>query len=117
MTRAGLPHLAMTFAIVKVFPEPVTPRSVWSRLPALRPFTSVSIATGWSPAGRYSLLRINLFTDQLYQNFGLFSLSFVSSSVLCRRSSPCPQAARLHAEGARARARTFYFLRSVYPYH
>jgi len=28
MTMAGLPILAMTFAIVNVLPEPVTPKSV-----------------------------------------------------------------------------------------
>ena len=40
----------MTFAIVKVFPEPVTPSRVWWASPAPIPSTSRSIAAGWSPA-------------------------------------------------------------------
>ena len=41
----------MTLAIVKVFPEPVTPSSVWKRSPRASPAVSSAIARGWSPAG------------------------------------------------------------------
>src|SRR3989344_6311826 len=41
----------MTFAIVKVFPLPVTPKSVWCRRPLSNPCSSFLIACGWSPAG------------------------------------------------------------------
>src|SRR5687767_8496968 len=41
----------MTLAIVIVFPEPVTPRSVWNRSPRSRPAVSSRMALGWSPAG------------------------------------------------------------------
>jgi hypothetical protein len=51
ITNAGLPYWAITFAMVKVLPEPVTPSSVWLGLPLRSPSTSFSIACGWSPAG------------------------------------------------------------------
>jgi hypothetical protein len=51
MISVGRSHWAMTFAIVKVFPEPVTPSSVWCRWPARIDATSRSIACGWSPVG------------------------------------------------------------------
>ena len=35
----------------EVFPLPVTPSRVWQRSPRSTPFTSVSIACGWSPVG------------------------------------------------------------------
>ena len=41
----------MTLAMVNVLPEPVTPSSVWYRLPACSDRTSASIASGWSPVG------------------------------------------------------------------
>ena len=50
---AGRPSRAITLAIVKVLPEPVTPSSVWNASPSSMPSTSCSIAVGWSPAGRY----------------------------------------------------------------
>ena len=40
--------------MVKVLPEPVTPSSTWSRSCARTPFTSSSIACGWSPSGSNS---------------------------------------------------------------
>ena len=40
-------------AIVKVFPEPVIPLSVWWVAPDSIPETSLAIASGWSPAGIY----------------------------------------------------------------
>ena len=42
---------AITCAMVKVLPEPVTPSSTWSRSWASAPFTSSSMAVGWSPRG------------------------------------------------------------------
>ncbi len=66
----------MIFAIVNVLPLPVTPRSVWNRLPSIRPFVNFSIACGWSPEGMYSLTNLNLFiylrtygTDLIAGNF------------------------------------------------
>ena len=41
----------MTFAIVNVLPEPVTPSSVCALTPARNPATSFATASGWSPAG------------------------------------------------------------------
>ena len=53
-TIAGRPRRAITFAIVKVLPEPVTPSSTWVRSCRLMPSTSSRIAVGWSPFGSYS---------------------------------------------------------------
>src|SRR5687768_9284865 len=50
-TRAGRPNCLMTFAIIIVLPEPVTPRSVWKRSPRPSPAVSSAMARGWSPAG------------------------------------------------------------------
>ena len=50
-TRVGRWSWSMTWATVKVLPEPVTPSRVWSRLPWRRLSTSPAIACGWSPAG------------------------------------------------------------------
>jgi hypothetical protein len=52
ITSAGFPRLAMTCAMVSVFPVPVAPSSVWYLSPRLRPSVSSSMARGWSPAGR-----------------------------------------------------------------
>ena len=41
----------MTCAIVKVLPEPVTPRRTWSVSPLLAASTRSAMAVGWSPAG------------------------------------------------------------------
>ena len=41
----------MMLAIVKVLPEPVTPKSVCSCAPARIPRVNASIASGWSPVG------------------------------------------------------------------
>ena len=46
MTSVGIPAFAITFAIVYVFPEPVTPRSVWNLSLRLSPSVSSSIAFG-----------------------------------------------------------------------
>ena len=49
----------MTLAIVIVFPEPVTPSSVWNRSPRAKPADSSAIAFGWSPAGWKGAWRSN----------------------------------------------------------
>src|SRR5262245_49321868 len=49
----------MAFAIVIVFPEPVTPSSVWKRSPRSSPAVSSAIAFGWSPAGSNGAWRRN----------------------------------------------------------
>src|SRR3990167_6170377 len=50
---AGRPSRAITLAMVKVLPEPVTPSRVWNTSPSFTPSTSCRIASGWSPAGGY----------------------------------------------------------------
>ncbi len=52
-TIAGRPSRAMTLAMVKVLPEPVTPSRVWNTSPFSTPSTKPSMAVGWSPAGGY----------------------------------------------------------------
>jgi hypothetical protein len=49
----------MTFAIVYVFPDPVTPRRVWYCDPDSKPSTSSLMAPGWSPAGEKGAVRVN----------------------------------------------------------
>ena len=51
----------MTFAIVKVFPDPVTPKSTWLNSPLFALLTNFLIASGWSPAGLKSDLILNFF--------------------------------------------------------
>lgn len=60
MTRAGRSKLAITLAIVNVFPEPVTPMRVWDFLPSFRACVSLSMASGWSPAGLKALFNLNM---------------------------------------------------------
>ncbi|MNW03651.1 hypothetical protein D3C71_1996170 [compost metagenome] len=43
---AGRPMRAITLAMVKVLPEPVTPSSVWKVSPSFRPSTSLLMASG-----------------------------------------------------------------------
>ena len=42
---------AITLAIVKVLPDPVTPNSVWWAKPFSKPASKRRIASGWSPSG------------------------------------------------------------------
>src|SRR5438309_3016065 len=51
MMIAGRPTRAITFAIVYVLPEPVTPSNVWYESPSSMPSVSLAIACAWSPAG------------------------------------------------------------------
>jgi len=46
MMRVGRSTLAMTFAIVKVFPDPVTPRRTWCFSPWRIPSVRRSMARG-----------------------------------------------------------------------
>ena len=62
MISVGLFSAAMTLAMVKVLPEPVTPSKVSNWLPSLKPFTSCSIACGWSPVGLYFECSLNSIT-------------------------------------------------------
>ena len=45
-TIAGRPKRAITLAMVKVLPEPVTPNKVWKLNPSLMPSTNFSMAAG-----------------------------------------------------------------------
>ncbi len=61
----------MTFAIVKVLPEPVTPRSTCVCSPASdMPFTSSSIAPGWSPFGSKSETILRATPPSLFSGRG-----------------------------------------------
>ena len=49
----GFPTLAITFATVKVLPEPVTPNNTCAGSPSSTPSVSCLMACGWSPVGLY----------------------------------------------------------------
>src|SRR3970282_1083241 len=49
----------MAWAIVIVFPDPVTPSRVWNRSPRSSPAVSSAMALGWSPAGSNGAWRRN----------------------------------------------------------
>ena len=49
--RVGFWVASITFAIVYVFPDPVTPKRVLYWFPAFIESLKAFIATGWSPAG------------------------------------------------------------------
>src|SRR5262245_40070975 len=50
----------MTFATVKVFPDPVTPSSTWCCELANNPSVSFAIACGWSPSGSNGATSLNM---------------------------------------------------------
>src|SRR5699024_6307942 len=62
-TRVGRLHWAMTLAMVKVLPLPVTPSKVWHRSPRRTPCTSFSMASGWSPVGWYGDASLKRFSS------------------------------------------------------
>src|SRR5687768_2293940 len=64
-TSVGRPKFRMTLATVIVFPDPVTPSSVWKRSPRSSPRVSSAIAFGWSPAGSNGACRSNAAFDIL----------------------------------------------------
>jgi hypothetical protein len=55
----------MTFAMVKVLPDPVTPRRVWYLLPEFMLFTISFIALAWSLLGLNLDEISNLLIDRL----------------------------------------------------
>ena len=59
--RAGLFKSSIILAIVKVFPDPVTPSKTWLLSKFFKPFFNWSIAIGWSPAGVKLLVILNFF--------------------------------------------------------
>src|SRR6266513_2821241 len=65
-TSVGRPKFLMTLATVIVFPDPVTPSSVWKRSPRSSPRVSSAIALGWSPAGEKGACRSNTALAILY---------------------------------------------------
>ena len=58
-TMAKVIEASITFAMVKVFPDPVTPNNTWLNSSLFAPLTSFFIASGWSPAGLKSDLILN----------------------------------------------------------
>ena len=62
--------------MVKVLPEPVTPRSVWRSTPFSRLEVILEMASGWSPEGTMSVIRSKDILD-FSKLFG-----FVSGSIL-----------------------------------
>ena len=66
MTNVGRLSLDMTLARVKVFPEPVTPRSVRYFFPEETDSTSCSMALGWSPQGWNWETSLKYFKAEIY---------------------------------------------------
>jgi hypothetical protein len=62
ITSAGRCTCSIVNAIVAVFPEPVTPSSVWKRSPPSMPRDSSASAVGWSATGLYAGLISNFGT-------------------------------------------------------
>lgn len=60
MTSVGFWMFWRTFATVNVFPEPVTPRSVWNLEFCFRPSVNCLIASGCEPSGLNSDSSSNL---------------------------------------------------------
>ncbi len=86
--RVGRPSRAMTLAIVKVFPEPVTPRSVVAGLPSRIESTICRMASGWSPVGWYGAVSSKSIFFRLARLDRAVSLVIVL--VLCAlRSGSC----------------------------
>ena len=93
----------MTLAIVNVFPEPVTPRSVTASEPWFSAEQIPSIADGWSPAGLYAELILNFIVPfsklfpmsesykgmQYAKNYQALSRSYLAQvpQVILRRRS------------------------------
>ena len=77
---------AVTFAIVKVFPEPVTPSSVTASTPSFSASHIPLIAAGWSPEGLYSesILNFAIFScENIVLRFAkLKNLTFSVSEIL-----------------------------------
>ena len=67
ITSVGRFTSFMTFAIVKVLPEPVTPSNTCVRMPSLTPSASFSIACGWSPVGLNFECSLNSISSAVYE--------------------------------------------------
>ena len=65
MMSVGIFSSRMTFAMVKVLPDPVTPRRVWYLLPDFILFTISFIALAWSLLGLNLDEISNLLIDRL----------------------------------------------------
>ena len=77
----------MTLAIVNVFPEPVTPRSVTASEPWFSAEQIPSIADGWSPAGLYAELILN-FIVPFSKLFPMSeSLQIIQRYAICKKLS------------------------------
>ena len=77
----------MTLAIVNVFPEPVTPRSVTASEPWFSAEQIPSIADGWSPAGLYAELILN-FIVPFSKLFPMSeSLQITQRYAICKKLS------------------------------
>jgi hypothetical protein len=75
MTMVGRFIAAITLARVKVFPEPVTPKSVLRGWPPRIDAVSSFIARGWSPSG------LNFDTNWNRSKEGFAAYSFTSSLI------------------------------------
>jgi hypothetical protein len=71
---------SITLAMEKVFPDPVTPSSVWCASPSFNPSTSFSMACGWSPAGLNLLCKTNGFASR----FGIEKGLWIGGRMLSR---------------------------------
>src|SRR5471032_2767668 len=100
---AGRPMRAITFAMVNVLPEPVTPSSVWNDRPSSIPSTSVAIAVGWSPAGGYGWYSWNGEPSNL-MNLDSSRVSSVSSSGVSDMRERCLGREQTPILAVRARA-------------
>ena len=67
ITKVGFWTSSITFAIVYVFPDPVTPSKVWWDAFSFNPSDNSDIAVGWSPAGENfdSTLKSAIMTSNL----------------------------------------------------
>ena len=68
----------MTFAIVNVLPEPVTPRRQMSITLLLRASVICRMASGWSPEGWYAEFRWNF----MVQRYSLYVDNAIGESLL-----------------------------------
>lgn len=74
----------ITFAIVKVLPDPVTPNKVCAGTPSSTPSVSWAIASGWSPVGWYSEINskfINSMFSLMRCKNTVISLDIIYSSL------------------------------------
>ena len=76
MIRVGRSTLAMTFATVNVFPDPVTPSRTCDLSPRLTPSANCLIASGWSPVGLYLEVNLYLLINAKLHNFDVTNVIF-----------------------------------------